>query len=99
MTANWADEKAREWLAQESNCHDEVPVTASAKVSLATLLREVGRDKQYEQWQQDQHVTAEELSKRMAKVRRVVEEEARKGGRGEAILLGERIISRLERLK
>ena len=39
--ADWASEKAREWLQQESNVHDEVPLTASVQSSLAALLREV----------------------------------------------------------
>ena len=58
---DWADEKAGEWL--EAN----VPLTGttwrekSGTPSLAALLREVAKDKQYEQWQADQHVTAEIL--------------------------------------
>ena len=69
--SDWADEKAQEWV---DAWFVSVEYPEQEHQSLAALLRGVVKQKQYEQWQEDQHVTAEELSKRMAEVRRVVEE-------------------------
>ena len=81
---DWADKRAVEWI----NAHVRVGGLRThrrldlgqpngfnrARSALAALLREVVRDTKYEQWCEDQHVTAEELSKQLAEVRRVVEE-------------------------